>query len=64
MNIKVGQDFSGSLRFRLTFNLPVIGHCCEYVRGEQWDKKVASEALDMLQHVYGISRKNVRFMHR
>jgi len=64
MKIKVGQDFSGSLRFRLSFYLPVLGYCCEYVRAEQWNRKVATEALDLLQHVYGISRKNVRFIHR
>lgn len=33
------------------------------IAGEEWTRKVASEALDVLEHVYGLDRKSVRFDH-
>ena len=64
MKVEVLKEFTGSMRFRLVFKLPRIGHCVEYVRGESWNRLTASDALDLLQYVYGISRKNVRFIHQ
>jgi hypothetical protein len=64
MKVKVRHEFTGSMRFRLTFTLPRIGHCVEYIRAETWTRTQSVEALDMLQYVYGISRQNVRFIHQ
>lgn len=65
MKVAVRHEFTNSMRFRLTFRfrLPCTNLCVEYVRSEQWDKKTATEALDLLQYVYGINRRNVRFHH-
>jgi hypothetical protein len=63
MKVKVRPEFTGSMRFRLTFTLPRIGHCVEHIRAETWTRTQSVEALDMLQYVYGISRQNVRFIH-
>lgn len=64
MKVDVRQEFTNSMRFKLTFVLPRLGRCFEYIRAETWTKQVSTEALDMLQHCYGIDRKNVRFVHQ
>jgi hypothetical protein len=33
----------------------------EFIRGEEWTRKLASEALDLYQYVYKIPRRKVRF---
>lgn len=33
----------------------------ETIRRDAWDRKAASEAIDLLEHVYGFGRRNVRF---
>lgn len=59
MRIQVQPEFAGSLRFRLT----TPDGKREYVRGEKWTRKLASEALDLYQYVYKFKRKNIRFVH-
>lgn len=34
------------------------------VRGEKWDREVATEALDILEKVYGYERRTIRFHHK
>jgi hypothetical protein len=63
MKVKVRPEYTGSRRFRLTFVLPGLGHCFEFIRAETWTRDQSVEALDMLQYCYGISRQNVRFIH-
>jgi hypothetical protein len=63
MKVEVRSEFTGCLRFRLTFKLPRIGHCVEHIRAETWTRDQSVEALDMLQYVYGVARQNVRFIH-
>ncbi len=36
----------------------------DVIRGCVWNRKVATEALDMYQYVYKYKRKNVRFDHK
>ena len=33
------------------------------IRRDVWDRKAASEALDVLESVYGLTRSQVRFRH-
>ena len=33
----------------------------ETIRSESWDRKAATEALNLLSSVYGIPRRDVRF---
>lgn len=62
MNVDVSPEFCGSARFRLTF-LHNRGVTREYVRADTWTRATATEALDMLQFVYGVARRSVRFIH-
>lgn len=36
----------------------------EFLDAETWNRKTASEALDLIESVYGIPRSRVRFSHR
>ena len=38
--------------------------CWENVRSEKWGRKTSSEALDILEKLYHIPRKSIRFVHR
>ena len=33
----------------------------EYVRAEQWTRKQSTEALNLLESVYGVNRRNIKF---
>lgn len=49
--------------YRLVF--PWHGHVIrEYVDGVCWTRAVAAEALDVLESVYHLPRRKVRFVHR
>ena len=63
MNVKVYHELTEIPRFTLTFELPKVGHCVVHIPGETWTRGIASQALNSLGTVYGISRKNVRFIH-
>jgi hypothetical protein len=43
--------------FRLTFKNGER----EYVRGDEWTRAVATEALNIAENLYGLKRKNVKF---
>lgn len=64
MTVYVDHCWSGgnNYKFRLDFkgNREVIS-CSP---GDYWDRSYAKTALDLLQNVYGINRRRVRFVHR
>lgn len=52
-------------RFEFVFLHPITKERENFfVRAPVWSKKVAAEALDMLQYGYGFKRSNIRFEHR
>lgn len=66
MRATVEACWDGSARpeqpYRVTFPDPVVGghYLGVTVRSERWDRRAASEALDLIEH-YGYDRRNVRF---
>lgn len=63
MNVDVRPEFAGSCsRFRLTFRCNGR-KMTEYVRAEDWTRSAAADALDLLQYVYKVTRRSVRFIH-
>lgn len=65
MRVRVERCWTGhSDRFRFRITLPdgsveiVADYECE-----GWTRKKATEALDLLENVYGIKRRNVRFVY-
>lgn len=58
MKIYVEHCFAGSSRFMLTNSKGQR----EYIRGEQWTRKLASEALDLYEYVYKYKRSSIRFI--
>ena len=61
MVVKVEQCSSGQhLYFRMTWG---DGHW-QHLKRDTWNRKTASEALDLLETVYGLSRRNIKFEHR
>ena len=62
MNVKVRPEFGNSLRQRISFTLNGQ-HYYEFVRAEEWNRTAATEALDVLQYVYKVNRKTIRFQH-
>ena len=57
MTIQVERCFPGSARFMLTNS----NGDREYIRGEEWTRKLAGEALDLYQYVYKYKRSSIRF---
>jgi hypothetical protein len=55
MRIKVERTLQG---FRLTDK---YGNR-EYLSGRDWTRKLASQALDVYEYVYGYRRKTIRFL--
>jgi len=62
MRVKVESCWGGGDRFYFRLILPDGSR--EHVPGERWCRKVASDALDVLENVYGYARGRVRFGHR
>ena len=60
MRVYVSACYGGSLRHEIRFRHDgrVVREC---VRAETWDRKAATEALDLLQYCYGVKRRNVKF---
>lgn len=48
-------------QFDIRLSIPYAGH--EYIDGREWTRKTAKEALDLLEKVYHIPRKTIRFRH-
>lgn len=66
MKVKVESCWHGGERhtFRLTFmcqNRPTREEIA-CVEGTYWDREYATIALNILEHVYGLTRRNVRFV--
>ena len=59
MIIKVESCWGGNNHY--TFRLTTPDGSREYVRGDEWSRKLASEALDIFEKVYGLSRRKIRF---
>jgi hypothetical protein len=56
-----GQGF----RFYHRLLIPYRGRIVrDRVSGYNWTRATARQALDLLEHVYGLPRRAVRFVHR
>ena len=61
MTVRVERCWSGGNKFSFRLTFPEGKR--EHIVGYQWSRRVASEALDIAQHLYGARRQNVRFKH-
>ena len=59
MKIKVESCWSGCDRFYFRLTLPHGGR--ERIEGETWTRETARRALDLLESVYHLPRRNIRF---
>lgn len=61
MRVEVESCWNGkSSYYQITF--PYLSKKVrERINKENWNRKAATEALDLLEKVYGLNRKNVRF---
>lgn len=62
MKVLIEPVFRGS--FRISFCVSKR-HCVEFVTrtaGENWTRKHSTNALNLLQNLYHVNRKNVRFI--
>lgn len=64
MKVKVEGCWSGGNRYHYRLTLPngareIISHG----EGDSWDRNMASRALDKLENLHGLKRKNIRFDH-
>lgn len=60
MQIKVEACWNGHSHY---YRLTMPGGGREIVHGYVWTRGVATYALDLLERVYGFTRRNVRFIH-
>ena len=61
MTVEVERCWSGSDKYEFRLTFPSGEREC--VRGYEWDRKVAGEALNIAEHLYGAERRRVRFRH-
>ena len=61
MIVKVEQCYSGHDKFRFRLTLPDGKR--EFVPGREWTRTVATDALNLLERVYGARRSRIRFRH-
>lgn len=61
MRVKVEACWGGNTRYYFRLTLPDGSREC--LRGEYWDRALASEALDLLVSLYGLRRSAIRFDH-
>lgn len=65
MKVHVIPTWGDMEKFEFVFLHPVTKERERFsVRAVMWSKRVATEALDTLQHGYGFVRSNIRFTHR
>lgn len=62
MQVRVERCWCGGEKF--TFRLTMPDGSREFVPGETWTRATAAEALNLLEHVYHVPRRTVRFTHR
>lgn len=64
MKVHVIPTWGDMMRFEFVFLHPVTKKVEKFkLRAEVWDKKLATEALDLLQCGYGFNRSRIRFVH-
>ncbi len=59
MKIKVERCWNGAKEFYTLF----LPNGRERVYEDVWDKKTATLAIDLLENVYHLKRKNIKFVH-
>jgi hypothetical protein len=68
MKIKVESCWAGNsnYNFRLSWvdGGKAFRESITCVDGEDWDRSYAIQALNLLENVYGLERKRIRFEHR
>lgn len=66
MKVKTEELWNGR-RFSIMLIIPIpTGNSetsREFITADSWSRKVAREALDLLESNYGILRRRVRFVH-
>ena len=61
MKVNVERCWSGG-GDRFTFRLTLPDGSREIVSGQEWNRRTASEALDVLESVYHLKRTAIRFV--
>jgi hypothetical protein len=61
MLVQVERCWCGN--FNYSFQLTFPGGKRESVKGEDWTRETASQALNIAEHLYGANRHSVRFQH-
>jgi len=59
MTVNVELECSGHGRYRFRLTLPTGER--EFIGGDTWTRKSASAALDLLERLYHINRRSIRF---
>lgn len=64
MKVHVIPSWGDMQRLEFVFLHPVTKKREKFkVRAEAWSRKIATEALDLLQYGYGFNRSSIRFVH-
>jgi hypothetical protein len=61
MKVKIERCFAGG---NFYFRLVLPNGQRERINEENWTRKVSSEALDLLESVYGFQRNKIKFIHQ
>lgn len=61
MVVRVERCWGGGDKYYFRLTMPNGSREC--ISGEKWTRAVASEALDLLEGVYHLPRRNIRFYH-
>jgi hypothetical protein len=67
MKVNVTPCFGDRSYYRFSFSVDHFGNNKEdyfIINGEEWSRKIASEALDIIEQVYGVLRYKIRFIHK
>ena len=59
MNIRIEATWTGH-KMGFTVYIPNGGQY--FVNGEDWGRKQATEALDIMEKLHGLTRRNIRFV--
>ena len=63
MKVQVKPEFGDEIYQRISFAINGQ-NLYEVVQAEDWTRAAATDALDVLEYVYKVNRKSVRFIHR
>jgi hypothetical protein len=67
MKVNVTSCYGDRSYYRFSFCVDHFGNNKEEyfrINGEEWSRKIASEALDIMEQVYGFARNKIRFIHK